>query len=83
MEHHLIWTAIIGLLVGWLASVIVQGKGMGIIPDMVVGILGALVGSFLANTLHIYVNGRFLGEFGHFSPGSDRFIGGDPPFKAI
>jgi uncharacterized membrane protein YeaQ/YmgE (transglycosylase-associated protein family) len=40
-------------LTGWLASKLVQGKGMGIIPDMVVGILGALLGGFLANYFHI------------------------------
>ncbi len=62
MEHHLIWTALVGLVTGWLASILVQGKGMGVLPDMVVGILGALIGGFLANTLHIHIAEGLLGN---------------------
>ncbi len=53
--HSLIGMIVVGIIVGWLASVLVHGKGMGIIPDMVVGILGAFVGTFLADKLHIHV----------------------------
>ncbi len=55
--HSLIGIVVIGIIVGWLASVLVQGKGMGIIPDMVVGILGAFVGTFLADKLNIHFAG--------------------------
>ncbi len=51
--HSLIGIVLVGILTGWLASELVHGKGMGIIPDMVVGILGALLGGFLANFFHI------------------------------
>lgn len=37
---------IVGILVGWLASVVVGGGG-GVIFDMVVGFLGALIASFV------------------------------------
>jgi uncharacterized membrane protein YeaQ/YmgE (transglycosylase-associated protein family) len=37
---------LVGILVGWLASVVVGGGG-GVIFDMVVGFLGALIASFL------------------------------------
>jgi uncharacterized membrane protein YeaQ/YmgE (transglycosylase-associated protein family) len=36
---------LVGILVGWLASVVVGGGG-GVIFDMVVGFVGALVASF-------------------------------------
>ena len=61
--HDLIWYAIMGLIVGWLASHLVQGRGMGILADIVVGILGALVGGFLAGKLEIHVAG-FWGNLG-------------------
>jgi uncharacterized membrane protein YeaQ/YmgE (transglycosylase-associated protein family) len=37
---------VVGILVGWQAS-IVGGGGGGIVFDMVVGLLGALIASFL------------------------------------
>ena len=38
---------IIGGIAGLLASVLVRGTGLGIIGDIIVGIIGAVVGSFL------------------------------------
>jgi uncharacterized membrane protein YeaQ/YmgE (transglycosylase-associated protein family) len=61
--HDLIWYGLVGLVTGWLASVLVQGKGMGILPDMVVGILGAVIGGYLAPKLNIHVSG-FWGALG-------------------
>ena len=55
--HNLIWWAVIGLITGWLAGILVQGKGMGVLPDIVVGILGALIGGYLSQFLHIPVDG--------------------------
>jgi uncharacterized membrane protein YeaQ/YmgE (transglycosylase-associated protein family) len=67
--HSLISIIVVGILAGWLASKLVQGKGMGIIPDMVVGILGALLGGFLANFFHLSVNG-WLETFGVYVLGA-------------
>ncbi len=44
---------IIGAIAGWLAGLIVHGAGFGLIGNMVVGIIGALVASFLLPQLHI------------------------------
>ena len=38
---------IIGGIAGLLASLLVRGTGLGIIGDIIVGIIGAVVGSFL------------------------------------
>ncbi len=46
----LIWL-IVGLIAGWIAGVIMKGGGYGLIGDIVVGILGALLGGFLATLL--------------------------------
>jgi uncharacterized membrane protein YeaQ/YmgE (transglycosylase-associated protein family) len=48
----LIW-ALIGLIAGFLASHIVTGRGKGLVTDMVVGLVGALAGGFLAQILNI------------------------------
>src|SRR6201986_5405192 len=38
---------IIGALAGWIAGKIVKGGGSGILMNIVIGIIGALVGGFL------------------------------------
>ena len=43
----------VGLVAGWLAGKVVRGTGFGIIGDIVVGIAGALVASFLFPKLGI------------------------------
>jgi uncharacterized membrane protein YeaQ/YmgE (transglycosylase-associated protein family) len=60
--HDFIWFLITGGLIGWLASVLVQGGGMGIAADIVVGIIGSLFGGWLARVLGIGVYG-FWGAF--------------------
>jgi uncharacterized membrane protein YeaQ/YmgE (transglycosylase-associated protein family) len=38
---------IIGALAGWIAGKIVKGSGSGILMNIVIGIVGALIGGFL------------------------------------
>ena len=38
---------LVGLVAGWLAGQIVQGTGFGLIGDLVVGIIGAFIGSWV------------------------------------
>jgi uncharacterized membrane protein YeaQ/YmgE (transglycosylase-associated protein family) len=42
---------IIGGIVGWLASVLVQGGGMGVLADIIVGIIGAFLGGLIFGAL--------------------------------
>jgi uncharacterized membrane protein YeaQ/YmgE (transglycosylase-associated protein family) len=43
---------VLGAIAGWLAGYLVRGdEGMGVIGHIVLGIVGALVGGFLANAL--------------------------------
>jgi uncharacterized membrane protein YeaQ/YmgE (transglycosylase-associated protein family) len=42
---------IIGGIAGLLASLFVRGTGLGIIGDIIVGVIGAVVGSFLLTLL--------------------------------
>ncbi len=40
---------VVGLLAGWLAGVVVKGGGFGCIGDIVVGVVGALLGGWGAS----------------------------------
>jgi len=42
---------IVGIIAGWLAGLVMRGGGYGILGNMVLGIVGALVGGFLASNL--------------------------------
>jgi uncharacterized membrane protein YeaQ/YmgE (transglycosylase-associated protein family) len=52
----------VGLIAGWLAGKIVRGTGFGIIGDIVVGIAGALVASFLFPRLGIHLGVGLVSE---------------------
>ena len=41
---------VVGLIAGWLASLVMRGGGYGLIGDIIVGVVGALIGGFLAAT---------------------------------
>jgi uncharacterized membrane protein YeaQ/YmgE (transglycosylase-associated protein family) len=42
---------IVGLIAGWLAGLVMKGGGYGVIGDIILGIIGAVVGGFLASAL--------------------------------
>ena len=42
---------VVGLIAGWLAGQIVQGTGFGIVGDLIIGIVGAFIGSFIARSI--------------------------------
>jgi uncharacterized membrane protein YeaQ/YmgE (transglycosylase-associated protein family) len=52
----------VGLIAGWLAGKVVRGTGFGIIGDIVVGIGGALVASFLFPKLGIRLGSGLVSE---------------------
>ena len=42
---------VLGLIAGWLAGMIMKGGGYGIIGDIVLGILGALIGGWITSAV--------------------------------
>jgi uncharacterized membrane protein YeaQ/YmgE (transglycosylase-associated protein family) len=42
---------VVGLIAGWLAGMVMKGGGFGVLGDIVAGIVGALVGGFIASSL--------------------------------
>ena len=55
MEHnnigYWVWFLFIGGVIGWLAGIIVRGRGFGIIGDIVIGIVGAMLGGWIARVI--------------------------------
>jgi uncharacterized membrane protein YeaQ/YmgE (transglycosylase-associated protein family) len=42
---------IVGLVAGWLAGLVMKGSGYGVLGDIILGIVGAVIGGFLASAL--------------------------------
>ncbi len=57
-----IWFILIGLAAGWLAGQLVKGGGFGLVGDIVVGVVGALLGGFLFSTFGVSTGGGLLGS---------------------
>ena len=54
--ENIVVTIVVGLIAGFLASRVVLGKGRGWFWDIIIGILGAIFGGWLAGVLHISIN---------------------------
>ncbi len=57
MLTALLFWIIVGLVAGFLASIVMRGGGYGIIGDIVVGIVGALIGGFIMNAFGLGAGG--------------------------
>jgi uncharacterized membrane protein YeaQ/YmgE (transglycosylase-associated protein family) len=57
MLSNLIWWVVVGLIAGWAAGKIMRGRGYGPLMDIVLGIVGAIVGGWLLAALGIYSGG--------------------------
>ncbi len=53
---------IVGLIAGFLASMIMRGGGYGIIGDIIVGIVGAFIGGLIADLLFPSASFGFIGS---------------------
>lgn len=57
----IIVTIILGAIAGWLGSQIYKGSGLGLIGNIVVGILGGFVGYWGLGKLGVNLGGGYLG----------------------
>ncbi|MEP7065668.1 MAG: GlsB/YeaQ/YmgE family stress response membrane protein [Gemmatimonadota bacterium] len=54
------WWICVGLVAGWATGKILKGSGYGALADIVVGILGALVGGFVMRLAGFPGSGGFF-----------------------
>jgi uncharacterized membrane protein YeaQ/YmgE (transglycosylase-associated protein family) len=52
-----LWWLIVGLIAGFLASLVMRGGGYGIVGDIIVGLVGAFIGGFLASLVGLGSSG--------------------------
>jgi uncharacterized membrane protein YeaQ/YmgE (transglycosylase-associated protein family) len=56
-RRSLIGWILIGLIAGWLAGKIARGRGFGCITDIVLGLIGSLLGGWIFTKLGIFGGG--------------------------
>lgn len=58
---NFLWFIIIGLAAGWLAGQIMKGRGFGLVGNLAVGVVGALLGGWMFGALGISAGGSLIG----------------------
>jgi uncharacterized membrane protein YeaQ/YmgE (transglycosylase-associated protein family) len=53
---------LVGAIAGWIAGLIVQGTGFGLVADIALGIVGAFIGSWLLPKLGIRIGTGLVAE---------------------
>lgn len=59
--HGLLVTLLVGGIAGWLAGLIMKGRGFGLLGDIVVGVIGAFAGRWALGLLGIAIGGGLFG----------------------
>jgi uncharacterized membrane protein YeaQ/YmgE (transglycosylase-associated protein family) len=55
-----IYIILVGLVAGWAAGKIMKGSGYGPLMDIVLGIVGAVVGGWIMRMLGFYTSGGLI-----------------------
>ena len=59
---QVIWFLIIGGVAGWLAGIVTKGKGFGVLGNVIIGVIGAILGGFLFRVVGLSAAPNSLGE---------------------
>jgi len=57
----IVWI-VVGLIAGWLAGLVMKGRGYGVLVDIILGILGGFVGGWVFGLLGIWPGGGIIGS---------------------
>ncbi|MHC4379619.1 MAG: GlsB/YeaQ/YmgE family stress response membrane protein [Planctomycetota bacterium] len=58
----LLYTILLGALVGWLAGKLSKGSGFGAAGNILVGIVGGAIGGFLFDVIGLVEDGSLIGS---------------------
>ena len=56
---YFLWYLLIGLVAGWIDSLIVKGSGSGMFVNLIVGIIGSMLGGWIFSLLGWVAVGTF------------------------
>jgi uncharacterized membrane protein YeaQ/YmgE (transglycosylase-associated protein family) len=59
---NLLWWCIVGLIAGFLAGKVMKGGGFGVLMDIVIGIVGAMIGGWVFGLVGIFPGGGLIGS---------------------
>ena len=57
---YVVWWIIVGLVAGWATGKIMRGAGYGVLTDIGLGIVGAVVGGMLMRSLGVSASGGLI-----------------------
>lgn len=58
MGHSILAWIVIGVIAGWVTGKLMKGSGFGFIMDMVIGLVGALIGGWISGMLGFGTTGQ-------------------------
>ena len=56
---YYVWYLLIGLIAGWLANLFVKGEGSGLLVNLIVGVVGGFLGSWVFSLFGLVAVGTF------------------------
>ena len=59
--EEIITLIVVGAIAGWLASLFMRGRGLGLVGTVIIGVMGAALGGWIFRTLDISVRGDWVG----------------------
>ena len=62
MFGGLLWWIIVGLIAGFLAGKVMRGGGFGVLMDIVIGMVGAIIGGWVFGLLGVYPGFGLIGS---------------------
>ena len=60
MSINIVWFLVIGAMAGWLAGLLTKGKGFGVLGNIIVGVVGAVIGGHIFHFVGVSVGDGFL-----------------------
>lgn len=58
----IIYAILIGALIGWIAGKLMKGGGFGFLINMIIGIIGGVVGNLIFDFLKIRIGSGFFAD---------------------
>jgi len=58
-----VYLLLVGLVAGWATGKIMKGSGYGVLMDIVLGIVGSIVGGWIIRLLGFYTTGGLVPNF--------------------